>query len=149
MAGAPFEGVKGEGERAIGFELGENEARDRLTRHREAYITEKDFIWIARQGFDFVRLPVGYWMFEDDDGYVGEVRFVDDAFKWAAAHGLKVLLDFHGLQGSQNGHDHSGEAGKVRFFRPWNRRRALRTLENMTKRYGREPALLARAVSHL
>lgn len=143
MASRPFEGVKGEGERAIGYELGAQEARGRLTHHRTTYITAEDFKWIAEQGFDFVRLPVGYWMFEDDEGFVGELRFVDDAFTWANRYGLKVLLDFHGLQGSQNGYEHSGQAGKVRFFRFWNRRRALRTLEYMTKRYGYDSALLA------
>jgi glucan 1,3-beta-glucosidase len=143
MAGEPFAGVRGEGERAIGLELGQYTARERLTHHRQTYITEKDFIWIARKGFDFVRLPVGYWMFEDDEGYAGDIRFVDDAFLWAERQGLKVLLDFHGLQGSQNGHDHSGEVGKLRFFRWWNRRKALRTLAMMSKRYGHHSSLLA------
>jgi glucan 1,3-beta-glucosidase len=141
-----FDGVDGDGERALGYELGLEEASKRLAAHRSSFITEDDFRWIASHGFDFVRLPVGYWLFEDSPGYISGEAYVDQAFVWANTHGIGVVLDFHGLQGSQNGHDHSGEAGKTRFYRRGNRQSALATMEYLAKRYGHEPALIAMEV---
>jgi len=143
MTPALFEGVTGEGERAIGRELSLEAAKGRIDAHRRSFITEEDFRWIASHGFDFVRLPVGYWLFEEASGFVSGEEYVQKAFKWAQKHQLKVVLDFHGLQGSQNGQDHSGQVGKVRFYRRRQRKRALATVEYLTERYGHEPALLA------
>ena len=55
-----FSGVVGAGERALGRELGSNEARRRLEAHRSSFITEEDFVWCAQAGFDLVGRPVGY-----------------------------------------------------------------------------------------
>lgn len=137
-----FVGVAGEGERAIGRELGIGEARRRLQKHREAFITEADFRWLATHGFEAVRIPVGYWLFLEAKGYVSDRRALDCAFEWADRYNLGVVLDMHGLPGSQNGDDHSGEAGKIRFYRPWHRRTALKALRFAAQQYGSHPRLL-------
>lgn len=137
-----FEGVRGPAEIDIVRELGYDAARQRLTEHRETFITEDDFAWIRQQGFDFVRLPVGYWLFEATDDFIDGEVYIKRAFRWAQQHDLGVILDFHGLQGSQNGKDHSGQVGKTRFYRRLNQAAALRTLEYMARTYGQEPALL-------
>lgn len=140
-----FEGIDEQGERAIGRLLGNQEAAARLRRHRDTFITEKDFKWIKSKGFDVVRLPVGYWLFEEDHGFVSGEDYVDKAFEWARRYSLGVILDFHGLQGSQNGHDHSGQVGKARLFR-WfsgHERRALRTMEYLARKYGKKDNLIA------
>ena len=54
-----------------------------------------------------------------------------------------IVLDFHGLQGSQNGQDHSGQVGPVNLYRADNVPRALQTVEYMAKKYGNHPNLLA------
>lgn len=138
-----FEGVAKDGEIALVRELGRKEAQARLAKHRDQFITEADFRRIADLGFDFVRLPVGYWLFEETDDFIDGEDYVARAFAWAAQYRLGVVLDFHGLQGSQNGHDHSGQVGKVRFYRPGNRKQALRTLAHMCQAYGKHEALLA------
>lgn len=137
-----FDGVEKDGEIALVRELGVKVARERLMAHREHFITEADFAWIKDQGFDFVRLPVGYWLFEETDDFIDGEMYLRRAFDWAEMHGLGVVLDFHGLQGSQNGHDHSGQVGKVRFYRLKNRKRALKTLEYMCKTYGSREGLI-------
>lgn len=142
MAPGLFDGVRKDGERAIGRELSALEATKRLKAHRDTFITEKDFIWIKDNGFDFVRLPVGYWLFEDSEGYIPGEAYVKKVFSWAMKHQLGVVLDFHGLQGSQNGQDHSGETGKVRWYRRRNSRGVLQTMEYLAKTYGHEPALI-------
>ena len=142
MTPSLFEGVVASGEAALVRELGVEEARRRLTAHRGTFITKKDFKWIAEAGFDFVRLPVGYWLFAETDDFIDGEIYLRQAFDWAKEHDLQVILDFHGLQGSQNGQDHSGQVGKIKFYRRGNRGDALQTLEYMAKMYGRHPALL-------
>ena len=143
MTPSLFDGVEGDGEIALVKELGKSEAVKRLRLHRDEFITEADFVWIKKHGFDFVRLPVGYWLFEETDDFIDGEGYVEKAFAWATAHNLGIVLDFHGLQGSQNGYDHSGQTGKVRLYRPANRSAALRTLAYMCEQYGQEKALLA------
>ena len=38
------------------------------------------------------------------------------AIAWCRKYGLRILLDFHALPGSQNGWNHSGKAGSVNFI---------------------------------
>lgn len=137
-----FDGVKGQGERAIGMELGAEQAEKRIADHRDTFITESDFAWIAAHGFSFVRLPFGYWLLEEAQGYVTGQEYISKAFEWANKYNLKVILDFHGLQGSQNGNDHSGEAGHVGFYEGNNIDRALSTIQRVTKLYGVSTNLL-------
>lgn len=137
-----FEGVQFDGEIALVHELGKAEAVRRLEAHRRSFITKKDFMSIQQHGFEVVRVPVGYWLFEETDDFVDGERYLKKAFGWAQETGLKVILDFHGLQGSQNGLDHSGRVGPIRTYWPWNRRKALQTLRYMCQTYGNEPALV-------
>ena len=44
-------------------------------------------------------------------------------FDWAEKHGLKVLLELHGLVGSQNGEHHSGDSGQLAWLQPANRKK--------------------------
>lgn len=138
-----FDGVQGPAEIDIVRELGVEAARERMTKHRDSFITEKDFRWIKRQGFDFVRLPVGYWLFHETTDFIDGEIYIRRAFQWATKHNLKIVLDFHGLQGSQNGKDHSGQVGQVRLYKSENQRQALETLSYMARTYGQEPALIA------
>src|SRR6478736_6585410 len=93
-----FAGVIEDGEIALVRELGYDEARRRLEMHRSSFITEKDFQWIAEHGFEFVRLPVGYWLFEETDDFIDGETYLRRAFEWATRYKLGVVLDFHGLQ---------------------------------------------------
>ncbi len=138
-----FQGVEGEGERAIGRELLLEEAETRIHEHRRSFITETDFVRIKQLGIDFVRLPFGYWLFEAGEGYTSGEEHLRDALAWTKKHGLGIVLDFHGLQGSQNGRDHSGEVMEVPgFYRGDNVKRALGTLAYVAKEYGQSDNLL-------
>ena len=149
MTPALYDGVVGLGEREIGGQLGAGEAARRLAAHRDSFVTEDDFAWIADHGYTFVRLPVGYWLFADaddpagvDDGFVGGSDHLDQAFDWADRHGLRVLLDLHGLQGSQNGRDHSGQVGTIGLHAGDNAVRAVATVTRLARTYGRRDNLL-------
>ncbi|KAK0237033.1 exo-beta-1,3-glucanase [Armillaria nabsnona] len=86
-------------------------ARKVLTEHWNTWITEPDFADIAAAGLNHVRIPIGYWAFNatEDEPYIqGQVDYLRKALGWAAAHGLQVIVDLHGVPGSQNGFDNSG-----------------------------------------
>lgn len=56
----------------------------------------------------------GYWAFDIQNGepyHSGQYDYLKQAVGWAGNHGLKVLIDLHGVPGSQNGFDNSGHLG--------------------------------------
>ena len=54
-----------------------------------------------------MRLPIGYWAWEVGQGepYIqGQLPYLRKAVAWASNHDLKVIIDLHGVPGSQNGY---------------------------------------------
>lgn len=75
-------------------------------------------------------------MLEGDGPYVAAEKYLDWAMEMARKYDLQVIIDVHGLQGSQNGRDHSGRLGKAEWYRHRECREAsLRTLELIADRY--------------
>ncbi|EDO15661.1 exoglucanase repeat family protein [Vanderwaltozyma polyspora DSM 70294] len=104
--------------------LGHDDARILLDSHFKTWITESDFKQISEEGFNIVRIPIGYWAWKldyetnmypgnytYDDPYVNRIQldYLNNAYQWAAKYNLKVMLDLHGVPGSQNGFDNSGQ----------------------------------------
>lgn len=59
-----------------------------------------------------VRLPIGYWAWDVSGGepYIqGQLAYLNKAVTWAQKYNLKVIVDLHGVPGSQNGFDNSGQ----------------------------------------
>lgn len=55
-----------------------------------------------------MRIPIGYWAYEVISGepYIqGQHEYLVKAVDWAGKYGLKVIIDLHGVPGSQNGYD--------------------------------------------
>jgi len=125
----------------------------RMQAHLRTWITEDDFKEIRAIGFNSVRLPIGYWnVIEDPYGRYAprnltlSLHYVDWAFDAAHRHGLNVLLDLHGMPGSQNGQDHSGCSysivGQPQWTEPRNVDLSLRAIEAMAARYGNRSNLM-------
>jgi glucan 1,3-beta-glucosidase len=86
--------------------------RKRMERHWDTWITERDIAWIANHGINTVRVPFGYWMTHPDDPFIaGQFKYLERLFSWCEYHSVAVLLDFHGLKGSQQGEQTSGNCG--------------------------------------
>lgn len=89
-----------------------NIARSVLQQHWDTFYTEDDFRAIAAAGLNHVRLPIGYWAFDVQNGepfIQGQQAYLEKAITWAGNHGLKLIIDLHGAPGSQNGFDNSGQ----------------------------------------
>ena len=49
-----------------------------MTVHRESYITEHDFIRMSAVGIKYVRLAVGWWVFDSDPATVTQPTLIND-----------------------------------------------------------------------
>lgn len=98
-------------EYTLGEKLGYNAAYGVLKPHWDSWVQLSDFQKIANSGFNLVRIPVGYWAYDNSNSpYVsGAAPYIDAAIDWARQTGLKVIIDLHGAPGSQNGFDNSGQ----------------------------------------
>lgn len=111
-------------------------AEEKIQTHRRTFITEADFQWLEQHGVNAVRIPIGYWLFDGDDPYLPGIEYLDWAVTMAEKYHLKVLIDLHGLKGSQNGNDHSGRIGKAAWFKREDfRQQSIDTLERIARRY--------------
>lgn len=120
-------------------QLGYQEAETRLINHWGSWITESDLEQIANDGFNLVRIPIGYWAFQllDNDPYVSgyQVAYLDQAIGWASKYGLKVWVDLHGAAGSQNGFDNSGLRDTIQFLDDNNLQVTTNVLNTILERY--------------
>ncbi|KAH3899438.1 related to Glucan 1,3-beta-glucosidase 2 [Saccharomycodes ludwigii] len=113
----------------IGYYLSYSQASSLLKTHLDTWITEADFQKIAQDGFNLVRIPIGYWAWKDNNSAdsttstylkgkytykdyfinVGQLQYLENALIWCEKYGLKAWIDLHGVPGSQNGFDNSGQ----------------------------------------
>lgn len=136
-----FQGLSAPDERSLQASRA-GEGRERLEKHRQEFITEQDIAAIAGVGFTFVRLPVGYWLWREVDGYLSDAYIVGRLLEWCKKYDLKVIISLHGAPGSQNGWDHSGQMGSIHWQEPKNIELTLGVIEDIVRQYGHHSALL-------
>ena len=141
-----FEGTSAVDEYTLCRSLGQA-AEAVIRRHRETYITEADFQWLAARGLSAVRLPFGYWVLEADGPFVASPEHLDRAVDLAAQYGLKVVLDLHGLPGSQGPEHHTGRSDHFQWhLDPPCMARSLDLIEQVAQRYADRDAVVAFSV---
>jgi endoglucanase len=98
---------------------------------------EGDVEWIARQGFDHIRLPVDFRLCMAADGSLIEARLtpIADTLRWARARGLGVVLDAHFLPGA----DFNSVGGDRRVYTDYAlQETAARCWRQMARRFAGE-----------
>ncbi|TMW67204.1 hypothetical protein Poli38472_012320 [Pythium oligandrum] len=148
--------VAGQGEYAAMRLLGKDKGTRQFQQHWATWITENDIAEIAGSGLNCVRVPVGYWIVNDDpttqtsaDSEVfarGGLAYLDKLVnEWAVKYNIAVMLSLHAHQGSQNGYDHS--APKNVGVTSWSKSQAnvessLQLATYLAQRYVNSPAFL-------
>lgn len=137
-----YSGTNAADETYLCLALDDEEKRARLKVHRDGYVTSRDFCNIAARGFDIVRIPVPFFLFEDCGPYLACDKYLDKAFDWALRYNIKILIDLHTVPGSQNGTDNAGICGICQ----WHTKTeyvdyTLAVLEKMAEKYGNHSAL--------
>lgn len=142
MSPGLFADTEAEDETQLSSDLADVAKRERLKAHRDSYITERDFAYLAHHGIDTVRIPVPFFIFGNYPPYVGCVEYLDRAFDWAERHKIKILIDLHTVPDSQNGFDNGGMCGVCKWHKnPAHVEFALTVLEQLTSRYRARTAL--------
>lgn len=116
--------------------------------YRSSWMTERDWRNIQSYGFNLVRVPFNYRLLEDDER---PKQLRKDAWQWldkavdeAEKHGLYVILDLHGAQGSQSVYDHTGRSGQNKLWTdPANQERMAWLWTQVAKRYRTRSAVVA------
>lgn len=113
-------------------------ASSALEAHWSTYFTESDIQSLAATGLNALRIPIGYWAYNNSGTpyLTGADAYLDQAITWARAAGMYVWVDCHGSPGSQNGFDNSGHAGSVEWQTTSNLAASISVLETMAKKYG-------------
>ncbi|RGP63780.1 hypothetical protein FSPOR_8387 [Fusarium sporotrichioides] len=121
--------------------IGQAKANAAFKKHWETWITEADIKEIASLGLNAVRIPVGYWMYEDiiQDGEYwprGGIWQLDRIVGLCKKYGIYVLIGLHSGPGisSPNEQFTGHSVPNPGFYTPENYERAYRFLEWMTKR---------------
>ena len=117
---------------------------ERIAKYRQEFMTEADFAWLHTHGIEALRVPVGYWVLESQDGYLEATKQLDWCFAMAQKYHMRVLLDLHAAPGAQNLGDHSGSGNRMPqtgWYQAKNRRATRRILMQLAERYGTSPQL--------
>ena len=100
--------------------LGPEEGRIQLNYHFQNWINETDIIELKKKHITHVRIPIGDWMFDPYGPYIGctddSLYYLNNLLDICEENSVKVLLDLHGVKGSQNGFDNSGQSRNVKYI---------------------------------
>jgi endoglucanase len=108
------------------------------------YVSEADIEKIASWGFNSIRLPFHYRMFEPE-GQAGirpedPFAFLDRVVGWCGKYGLHLIFDMHCAPGGQNGDNISDSDGTARLWTdPANRDKTVAIWRRIAERYADEP----------
>jgi len=92
---------------------------------RQEYFTEKDVEYIAKLGYDHIRLPVDEEQLWDEAGNKEAEAFIlmNNALKWCSDHHLRVVVDLHILRSHHfNAKDKplwADSKAQEKFFQLW------------------------------
>jgi endoglucanase len=82
---------------------------------RENYVTREDIALLRRAGFNAIRVPLHYSLFESDDAE--GFKLLDRLIGWSRAENLYVILDLHAAPGGQTGANIDDSAGYPWLYR--------------------------------
>lgn len=118
--------------------LGPFKANNILMNHWSTWITEEHLETLSKNKINLLRVPIGDWMYDPygpfsvvENGVKctdGAIEYLDHLFTLSKKYNIQILLDLHGIKGSQNGFDNSGQAMDVKIvnntFEHWLIRKA-------------------------
>jgi len=110
-------------------------------KYRENYVTQEDIALLHRAGFNAIRVPMHYSLFESDDAE--GIRLLDRLIGWCHAEGLYVILDLHAAPGGQTGANIDDSAGYPWLYQsPQEQEHLVAIWRRLATHYGNEPAVL-------
>ncbi len=121
--------------------LGPAEAKKFWAEYRDRYVTRNDIQWIAKSGYNSIRIPFHYKFFAGDnpDGF----KYVDRVVGWAKEAGLYVVLDMHATPCGQTGANIDDSDGWPWLFESEDCQREIISIwTRIASHYTNEPTVL-------
>jgi aryl-phospho-beta-D-glucosidase BglC (GH1 family) len=110
-------------------------------KYRETYITREDIALLHRAGFNAIRVPLHYSLFESDDAE--GFKLLDRLIAWSRAEGLYVVLDLHAAPGGQTGSNIDDSAGYPWLYQsPQEQEHLIAIWRRLATHYRDEPVVL-------
>jgi endoglucanase len=110
-------------------------------KYRENYITREDLALLHRAGFNAIRVPLHYNLFESDnaEGF----QLLDQLIVWSRAENLYLILDLHAAPGGQTGTNIDDSIGYPWLFQsPQEQEHLITVWRRLAAHYRDEPAVL-------
>jgi len=110
-------------------------------KYRENYVSRDDIALLHRAGFNAIRVPLHYTLFESDD--TEGFKLLDQLIVWSRAEGLYVILDLHAAPGGQTGANIDDSAGYPWLYHSLQAQQHLIDIwRRLAKHYRDEPTVL-------
>ena len=128
--------------RALVLELLGPEGSEAFWRkYRENYISQEDIALLHRAGFNAIRVPLHYSLFESDDGE--GFKLLDRLIAWSRAENIYVILDLHAAPGGQTGANIDDSAGYPWLYSsPQEQEHLIAVWRRLAAHYRDEPTVL-------
>lgn len=110
-------------------------------KYRENYITRDDLALLHRAGFNAIRVPLHYGLFESDnaEGF----KLLDQLIAWSRAENLYVILDLHAAPGGQTGANIDDGTGYPWLYQsPQEQEHLIAIWRRLATHYHNEPSVL-------
>lgn len=93
----------------------QNKADRNFQNHWQNWVGPDDFKKMVSYGLNTVRIPVGYWIYEelvDSSEHFprGGEKYLDQVVGWAKDAGLYIIIDLHGAPGAQTTDAFTGQS---------------------------------------
>jgi endoglucanase len=110
-------------------------------KYRENYIMREDIALLQRAGFNAIRVPLHYSLFESDDAE--GFPLLDRLIGWCREENLYVILDLHAAPGGQTGTNIDDSAGYPWLYQSSQAQEHLLAIwRRLAKHYRNEPTVL-------
>jgi endoglucanase len=110
-------------------------------KYRENYVTREDLALLHRAGFNAIRVPLHYSLFESDDAE--GFKLLDRLIIWSRAEDLYVILDLHAAPGGQTGTNIDDSVGYPWLYQsPPEREHLIAIWRRLATHYRDEPTVL-------
>ncbi|GAA5952112.1 hypothetical protein JCM3765_005198 [Sporobolomyces pararoseus] len=103
--------------------LGQEKCEEALVQHFDTFVTEQDIQTLYENGINQLRIPTGFWAWIptiEGEPYLNRTDiyqfYLNRVLGWAYDRGMYAILDMHGVPGSQNGEQSSGQLTKSPTF---------------------------------
>jgi endoglucanase len=110
-------------------------------KYRDNYITREDIALLHRAGFNAIRVPMHYSLFESDDAE--GFKLLDRLIGWSRAESLYLILDLHAAPGGQTGTNIDDSAGYPWLYEsPLEQEHLISIWRRLATHYRDEPVVL-------